>query len=153
MLESVSETFESATMRSDVDAEEMFMQLLDRVESPLGHVWLDGVSVSNKIPKLALLMLLTVASANDFLHRFSVFRVNVCCVVTNYNLPSYIIIQTRHEDRPQSLDATASDQRGRFLELVRPRTYRAEEDESDAGTTMESSTTIRISRVRGRGRS
>jgi para-aminobenzoate synthetase len=47
MLESVSETFEEATMRSDVDAEEMFMQLLERVESPLGHVWLDGVSVSN----------------------------------------------------------------------------------------------------------
>jgi hypothetical protein len=53
MLESVSETFEEATMRSDVDAEEMFMQLLERVESPLGHVWLDGVSVGNKLLALS----------------------------------------------------------------------------------------------------
>lgn len=46
MLESISETFESTRVRSDVDSQEMFMQLLERVESPLGHVWLDGVSVS-----------------------------------------------------------------------------------------------------------
>jgi para-aminobenzoate synthetase len=46
MLESVSETFQSTAMRSDVDAEEMFMQLIEKVDSPLGHVWLDGVSVS-----------------------------------------------------------------------------------------------------------
>ena len=47
MLESVFEMFKSATTRSDVDAEEMFMQLIGKVDSPLGYVWLDGVSVSH----------------------------------------------------------------------------------------------------------
>lgn len=47
MLESVAETFESADSRSNVDADEMFMQLLEQTDSALGQVWLDGVSVSN----------------------------------------------------------------------------------------------------------
>ncbi|KAI5451488.1 para-aminobenzoate synthase, (PABA), variant 2 [Naganishia albida] len=44
MLESIAETFESAGSRSNVDADEMFMQLLEKMDSPLGQVWLDGVS-------------------------------------------------------------------------------------------------------------
>lgn len=46
MLESIAETFESAGSRYNVDADEMFMQLLEQMDSPLGQVWLDGVSVS-----------------------------------------------------------------------------------------------------------
>lgn len=48
VLESVAETFESAGARANVDAEEMFVQLLEKVESSLGQVWLDGVSVSGE---------------------------------------------------------------------------------------------------------
>lgn len=45
MLESTAETFASTGTRT-VDSEEMFIGLIDRINSPLGQVWLDGVSVS-----------------------------------------------------------------------------------------------------------
>lgn len=44
MLESTTETFGMTGARS-VNSEEMFLGLIDRVNSPLGQVWLDGVSV------------------------------------------------------------------------------------------------------------
>ncbi|KAJ9119798.1 hypothetical protein QFC24_005510 [Naganishia onofrii] len=43
MLESTAETFASTGTRT-VDSEEMFIGLIDRINSPLGQVWLDGVS-------------------------------------------------------------------------------------------------------------
>ncbi|KAJ9095986.1 hypothetical protein QFC21_005349 [Naganishia friedmannii] len=43
VLESTAETFGSTGSRS-VDSEEMFVGLIGRINSPLGQVWLDGVS-------------------------------------------------------------------------------------------------------------
>lgn len=46
MLESIAETYQSADSRFNVNADEMFKQLLEKINCPLGQVWLDGVSVS-----------------------------------------------------------------------------------------------------------
>ncbi|KAJ9121543.1 hypothetical protein QFC22_002161 [Naganishia vaughanmartiniae] len=43
MLESIAETFGTSSGRS-LNSEEMFTGLIDRIHSPLGQVWLDGVS-------------------------------------------------------------------------------------------------------------
>lgn len=76
-------------MRSDVDAEEMFMQLIDKVESPLGHVWLDGVSVSPQLQGCALLLRYdTVASADHIVYRISVIRNHIYRVIADYYLSS-----------------------------------------------------------------
>lgn len=74
MLESVAETFESAASRSNVDADEMFMQLLEKVDSPLGHVWLDGVSVSAAafLPGSQLTTQFADTSPNNLVYRLSI---------------------------------------------------------------------------------